>query len=459
MIGQVLSLDEIRAIASRAVELASKKGADQAEAYVSMDASLDCGLEKEAIKGVGTRLSMGIGIRVIKDRRLGFSYATGETMLPEAIDHALRLSSLSTPTDMEFPGNHTPPMPENVFDPKILEMEPEDLVEGVKDMLAAVGEYKDVIALEGGIGCGLERFALATSNGMDVASEGTDSGGGMYTILREEPATGFHFEEHRMADIDMVDAAKKASEMALSSKNPKKIEPGLMPVIFMPNAFSSLAEFVLAPAFYGNKVRKGESVYSDKEGEKIMPDHVSILDDGLLENGLNTSSVDDEGVPSRTNHVVEKGVFKQPLFDRASALDNGGESTGNGVRCLQWSSSRSFKSPPDVKARNIVLHSETSHDIEKLIGEIKHGIVVHDLLGAHTSNPSSGDFSVNSSVVYLVENGEIKGPGKQVLISGNLPEAMNRIIGVANDYKNVSGGLSPIAFRLPSFAVDKLVVT
>ncbi|MCK4717692.1 MAG: TldD/PmbA family protein [Thermoplasmata archaeon] len=460
MLDQVLPLEELKAMACRAVEIATKKGADQAEAFVSMDASLSCGLEKDAIKGVGTSVSMGMGIRVIKDRRLGFSYATEESSLPETAEQAIKLARLSPPGDLEFPGDHTPPVVERIFDPQILNTTPSTLVEWVKDMLAVVKGHEELVALEGGVGCGLDRFAVATSNGMDLGAEGTDSGGGMYTMFQDlAPSTGFHFAESRMADIDLLGTAEKASKMALDSRNPSTVEPGLMPVVFMPHAFSSMMEFILAPAFYGDKVKRGESVYSGREGMEVASPELDVFDDALLPDGLNSAPIDDEGVPSKKVPIIENGIFFNPLYDRSSGLEHGAETTGNGIRCLRWSSSRSFKSPPGVKARNLVMGSGLTMPLDELLKEVKKGILVHDILGAHTANPASGDFSVNSSVVFKIERGEITGPGKQVMLSGNLPDALRELIGTGERPLNVSGGLSPVSFRLPSIALDKIVVT
>ena len=86
-------------------------------------------------------------------------------------------------------------------------------------------------------------------------------------------------------------------------------------------------------------------------------------------------------------------------------------------------------------------------------------MIVYEVLGAHTSNPASGDFSVNSSLLFKIENGEIVHPIKQAMISGNFHECLKRISGIGDDYKRLSGGLSTVSVFAPTIRIEKVRVT
>jgi PmbA protein len=80
-------------------------------------------------------------------------------------------------------------------------------------------------------------------------------------------------------------------------------------------------------------------------------------------------------------------------------------------------------------------------------------------MGAHTANPASGDIAINSTILFKIEKGEISDPCKQVMISGNVPEFMNNIVGLGDDFKLLSGGLTSIAAKLPSVRIENVRVT
>ena len=59
---------------------------------------------------------------------------------------------------------------------------------------------------------------------------------------------------------------------------------------------------------------------------------MSIYDDGTLEDGLNSSSIDGEGTPSQRTTLIENGILKNFLYDIYTSRKGGVESTGNGMR-------------------------------------------------------------------------------------------------------------------------------
>jgi PmbA protein len=96
---------------------------------------------------------------------------------------------------------------------------------------------------------------------------------------------------------------------------------------------------------------------------------------------------------------------------------------------------------------------------ETLISQVDEGVIVYDVLGAHTSNPVSGDFSVNSSVLFKIEKGEVVYPVKSAMLGGNFHECLQNISGIGDDYKLLSGGLTPVSFYIPSMSFDGIRVT
>ena len=182
-----------------------------------------------------------------------------------------------------------------------------------------------------------------------------------------------------------------------------------------------------------------------------MGEGISLVDDPTMPDAENAMKMDDEGVPSRRIELIKNGVLKNYLYTTGTGAEFGHPSTASGYR-------GGISSPVSTSARNIILEANTREE-ESLISEIDEGLLVHDIMGAHTSNPASGDFSVTGTIPFRIEKGEVTRPVSQAMLSGNLPEYMKKITGVANNYRRMSGGLSAVGFYLPSIRMEDVAVT
>ncbi len=148
--------------------------------------------------------------------------------------------------------------------------------------------------------------------------------------------------------------------------------------------------------------------------------------------------------------IIENGTLNHFLYDLEESIKSNTESTGNGIR-------GGFKNPPGISDRNIVLRGEDKRKVDLLPEE---GILVDGVMGAHTLNPASGDFSVVATPAWLVKDGEIKGKVEGAMVSGNLPETLESIE-LADDYKKnyTSFGGSEIKMDLPSARLNDVTVS
>jgi PmbA protein len=205
---------------------------------------------------------------------------------------------------------------------------------------------------------------------------------------------------------------------------------------------------MFTPAISGERVAIGESVYSGKMGERVMTPHLNIWDDGIMPGGLATAPVDDEGTPSRRKPIVEKGVLRTFLYDIVTAKRYGGMPTGNAIR-------PGYNGMPHAAPRNLVLEGQ-QRPLDRLIASIDEGLLVNNVLGAHTGNLTSTEFSVNSTILFKIEKGAIVFPVASAMISGNLAEALSNVDALGDDRRVVPIG-SPC--YLPSVLFKGLRVT
>lgn len=446
--------------AKRIIDMAMKSGADEAEVFIIKSEGKGFSIEKNSVSSISGGVEVGMGIRVIKDRKLGFAFCTNEKKAQESIKQALSLSKLGKESDFTLPEPKETKKINNLYDEKIINFNSEEALEGAMKIIKSAKDLdSDIVVSRGGVGFGYENFTIANSKGLEVSDSGTEISAYISTVLKKNGmSTGFDSYLSRILDLDFETIGQNGAKMAIKGQNAKKIQSGKLTVLFDPNALSSLLEFITAPALYGEAIHKGESIYTDRLGEKVISEDISIIDDATLSGGLNSAVVDDEGVPSNCNELIRNGILKGFLYSQSSAIEFKAESTASAMRTERLSSSRNYKSPPTVSARNIVIEGNATK-METLISEIKEGLLVYEIMGAHTSNPVSGDFSVNSSILFKIEKGEIAYPVKSAMLGGNFHECLKRIKGIGDDYKLVSGGLTPISFFIPTICIEGIRVT
>jgi PmbA protein len=191
---------------------------------------------------------------------------------------------------------------------------------------------------------------------------------------------------------------------------------------------------LIGPALTGEAVQKGRSLFAGKVGERVASDKITIIDDGLLGGGIASAPFDGEGVPTSRTILVKKGDLRGYLHNTYTAAKDGVQSTGNGVRS-------SFKGTPEVGMTNFYIEAGQI-PVEQLIKDISSGIYVTEVMGMHTANPISGDFSVGVSGL-LIENGELTRPVRGMAMGGNIIELLENIDAVGNDLHFFIGKGSP----------------
>jgi PmbA protein len=446
-------------IAHKVIALAEAAGANQSEVFMVKGVGTDFSIENNEVKFAAGVMEFGLGFRIISDHRLGFGYCTDLDSAEQAIKATLATTKLQESKEFDFISTPPPSGNLDIFDPEILNLSVASGLARTKELIAACRDVDPRLHVTGGgVGFGCGSVALVTSTGVEAIYKASGIFSGVGSILKDKTvSTGFESDHSRKDDLNFTEIGKRAGELAVAGQNPTKVDPGKYPVIFTSDTVSELLEYTVIPALYGEPAMKGETFYSKKIGTEVAIPGLSVFDDGTLKNGVNTAPMDDEGIPTRKNMLIENGVLKSYLFDSLSALEFDSTSTGNALRSEGYGSGRSYKSAPKTRALNFTL---TTADAPRddLIAEVENGLIIHELLGAHTANPASGDFAVNSPNLFKITNGTIAGAAKQVMISGNMAELMKHIQALGNDFKNLSGGLSPVAFRLPSILFDEVKI-
>jgi PmbA protein len=405
--------------AEHALNLALKHS-DYAEVYMEKEKSIDVDIQKNEINFAKEEFTYGISIRVILRGKMGFSYTTNIDKIDETVKSAI-FNAKSNIEDKYFDFAQESKYSEvkGLYDKKNESMDIEGSIEFAKTMINTVEEEK-CEPTSGGFSAGRIESLILNSNGVNCKELGTSFSGFIAVNAEDngEISTAYEGDSSRSFDINPEWIADNACEIAKNSLNGKPVETKDMDVLMDYRAASGLLGTFVS-AINADNVQRGRSIFANEMGNEVISPSLSMYDDGRLDGGLGSSISDGEGTPTQKTPVVQGGVLKSFIYDIYTSKKGNTESTGNGMRS-------SFADMPAVSLSNFILEFD---DILE-ISDIKEGILVTDVLGAHTANPISGDFSVEANNAFKIENGEISEPVKKAMLSGNIFSVM----------KNASGG-------------------
>lgn len=428
-------------VANQTLDLALKY-TDQAEIYVEKEEGVNVDIKKDKVDFAKEAFTFGVGVRVIVNNKMGFSYTTNleniERMVKNAIFNA---ESNEVDENFAFATKSQYPKIEGIFDEKIEFLELDGITEFAKVMVETVIDEK-CEPTSGGFSTGYSKFILANSEGT-VSKDVSSIFSGYVAVNaddKEGVSTASESDSSRYLDIDPAEIATKACKIAKDSRGGSPVETEDMNVILDHHAASGLIA-TFSSAFNADNVQRGRSVFAEKIDEKVVSSSLNIYDDGTIKGGLQSATSDGEGVPSQRTPLIQKGVLKNFLYDIYTANKGNVESTGNGMRS-------SYADVPAAGLSNFIVEFDDLKDIS----DISNGILVTDVLGAHTANPISGDFSVEAMNAFKIKDGEIKNPIKKAMLSGNIFQAMGAA-SAGSDMKRMIG-----PFILPPVMVESLRV-
>ena len=257
-----------------------------------------------------------------------------------------------------------------------------------------------------------------------------------------ESGWDFYFSP-RFEDLDIGTTAKNAAQRALSRLGGKLLKTGRYNVVFDCRAAANLLR-LLTPSFFASNVQRKKSAIASKKGEKIYNPAVTIVDDGLRPDGFGSFPFDDEGVPRRKNYLVRNGVVNDWLYDAARAARDKRSSTGNCTR-------PSIHKLPDIDISNCYL-SEGDKSLKVLLSMADKGFYVTDVMGLHTANIVTGDFSLGAEG-FCIEDGLKGGPIRGVIVAGNVHDIFKDVAALGVDLKFVG------SYGAPSMLVPLLQIS
>ncbi len=419
-------------------------------------------LDNGEIREISNNFSSGAAVRVLCEGSWGFVSQDG-VIGNEALKSAERLAEAAksrSPREpiklapVEKPGlRNLPEVKENPGDIAIGdkvnlldEIERNARMEGIKSTSAIYSESLINVRYESSEGMDCEY----TLNRIGFSISAVAFSEGLYQIGRESRfgVAGYEFFKKH----DAFALARKAANTAVELLSAKAPEAGTYPVILDQELAGVFIHEAVGHAVEADHVIEGNSILAGRIGERIASPLITVYDDpSLHEYGY--YPFDDEGAESKRTAVIENGVLKSFLHSRESAGKLGGESRNSraqGYARPVIRMSNTFIAPDGMK-------------FEEMLSELKDGIYLRGSRGGQV-NPGEGIFQFNAERGFIVKNGEITAPLRDVSLSGHTLEILNSVAAVGNDLEMNSGRcgkagqLVPVSDGAPHVMVRRATV-
>lgn len=421
------------------------KVSDHAEVYGAITRETPVRFEANRLKEIQGRSSSTTALRLVKDGKIGLALTSGSTDPRAVVKMALETSVFGTEAKFEFPGKvEYPQVP--VFDAEVEKVPVEHMVEMGQKLIDKVRRHTPEIMCEGGVSKSVYEVFILNSNGgyanyrKSMFAAGVDG-----TLIRGEDMLFVGDTElscHPLKDTASIEEITLWQlEMA---RTRAKVPTRTLPVILTPRAVAGTLVAPLLVGFNGKTVFEGSSPLKGKLGEKLFDTRLSLYDDPVTPFQPESRPCDDEGVPSRRNTLIGQGQIVQFIYDLQTAGLASAKSTG--------SASRSRGAMPGPGASCLVFE-EGKETFESMVSQIKEGLVIEHLMGAEQGNVLGGDFSGNVLLGFMIENGKIVGRAKDVMVSGNVYQALKHIVAMGRDSRLVHGMIKTPSIWLEGLSV------
>jgi len=422
------------AVVQKAVEHAKKKGADFADAVVSVDREVNIGVEKSSIKCSEVIWGKSFSIRVYIRGGMGYASTSGvdERDLDTLVERAVELAKVATPNPdfLALPSPETATHRPHVFDPEVLDVGSHQTIEWAMDNIREAQAVRKDVIVSGDVAFKASGSALASSTGIALARRSTRIQSGYFCVVKDGKTVG-SFAEHDSArslcDFVPVGLAAKATKRATEYLNPRKIHTGRTTLVLGPLSGFGLIAALVAGA-NAEAIQRKRSFLADKMGDVIAPRFLTVTDDGSIDRGLYSGAYDGEGACRKVVTVIDHGRFVNQLHNSMTANKAKVANTGHGSRTGGVSSS------------NLVISLGTTPAAE-LIRQVDDGIYLE--LGGLDPDMVSGDISTNLDFAMKIEKGQLVYPVANAMVGGNLMEILKNLDAISSDCREEPGNRMP----------------
>ena len=454
---------QLRQVLAAALE----KGGDYADLFFEHSYSNNIGLQDGVVNRASSNIDFGMGVRVLSGDQTGYAYVEQITLdeMLKAARTAARIAESATPkapaglTDVSLKHNYY--AVEKSWDEMIVK-DKMPYIQKLNDRIFALDSR--VTKVSAGLGDTTSHILFCNSEGQMYYDYRPMVSLSALCIMQEGDkiesnytSRSFRMGAEFLTDNIVETLAKEAIERTSILFQAIKPKGGEMPVVMGAGGSGILLHEAIGHTFEADFNRKKTSIFSDKLNQKVCNENINIVDDGTLPFNRGAVNIDDEGTEGQKTYIVKDGVLTSYLHDRISAKHYQVTPTGNGRR-------ESFRNVPLPRMRSTYMEAG-SHSEKEIIAAVKKGVYVSNFTNGQVQI-GAGDFTFFVKSGYLIEDGKLTQPIKDINIIGNGPQALADITMVGSNFKTddstwtcgKDGQSCPVTVGMPSALVSKLTV-
>ena len=442
-------------------------GADFVEIFLENVDFISILAEQDTITSVSPSFGKGAGIRVFLDTRDGFVSTNdiSELGLKMALTQALSILGLQPVTNIrsQFKGL------KNLRDYAVNKQRWLNNCPGLKDSsnklllgtnsLTKYGTKLDVrrasysrtwqeVLIASSDGTFARDIRLHQSLGLNVLASDKEhrSSIGRRYGSSDQPKDLFNWN----ADESAKDVCDSASKMLYADY----VEASQLPVVLANKFGGVIFHEACGHLLETTQIERGTTPFADKLNIKIANEALTAIDEGATEGAFGSISIDDEGMEPQKQVLIDKGILKGFLSDRAGELRTGHKRTGSGRR-------QNHTYAPASRMRNTFI-SAGEYTPKNLIESIDNGLYCKSMGGGSVGPTGQFNFSVEEG--YQIENGKLTQPLKGATLIGEAKEILPRISMCANDLELAAGfcgsvsGSVHVTVGQPHIKVDSITI-
>ncbi|RJU95271.1 MAG: TldD/PmbA family protein [Candidatus Poseidoniales archaeon] len=440
--GRYLDQEKVR----KALDSAQTHGASYAEvrvvALTESSVAMRDGVLERAIPGQ----ELGMTLRVLADGAWGVHSTTDLASLSDQIESTTRLAKAvaqrRSPKERSIGLAEIPILEDETHWRSKLDVRDTDLDQKINlmnEMYHGASGHDDIVSIRTGWSDEHIHTELMTTEGMDrVWSFQRSLINAMVTARRDGEVVSYRTRHggqgglEIIQEADLVGLGEDAQRAALRLLKAERAPSGKLPLIADKDLTGVYIHEALGHPCEADLVAAGDSCLVGKLGEKIGNDIVTVVDDPTMMGGYGAYPVDDEGVNTREKVLIKNGVLTEYLNHRETAhhfgVDpNGGARAQDGLH------------HPLVRMSNTMIQGGTHADLDDLMEDIQYGVYACGTRGGQVDT-GRGSFQFAAQEAWLIENGELTRPLKDVSVSGLTLEILKNVDGLTKDASLASPG-------------------
>jgi PmbA protein len=345
----------------------------------------------------------------------------------KSLQKAISLAKVQQPNDefISLPGPK--PIPEiETFSKNVSYLTPNQKVRMIKSLLRRVKEKG--CEASGAFSNGEVELVIVNSLGVEAYQRFSDLF--LHLIVENEETSGYASFVAR--NPDQLDIGSLTAEALgkIRREAPIQIDPGEYEVILEPYAVNELLSFLGYLGFHALAVQEGRSFFSNRIGEKMVDEKVTIYDDGLDPEGLQVP-FDFEGIPKKRVTFFDEGVAKEVTYDSFTAGREGKDTTGHGLIAPNTAG--------PIPINLFMKGGESS--LEEMVKSVRRGIYVTRFHYTNVVEPMKAVITgMTRDGTFLIEEGEIKKPVKNLRFTESILKALSQVSAISKDRRICSEG-------------------